>query len=160
MNRLSEPEIQTLYKRLKDENLSIAELARQTGRDKSALYRLFRRRFDYKPSGSSGWSRTLYLPDDPGVLGYIAGIIDGEGCILHRSDGLFQVKVGMTDETVIRWLEEFGGKVVINRKLPNRKLSWTWHVSRKKDVAALLTAILPYMIVKKEKAKLTIDLVS
>jgi hypothetical protein len=104
------------------------------------------------------WSSTLEMGSDPGVLGYVAGIIDGEGSILRTNTGHWQVKVGMTDEPVMRWLHALGGTLAYQsrEREVNRRPVWTWQVSRRRDVVVLLQALMPYLIVKQEKAELAL----
>jgi len=96
---------------------------------------------------------------------YLAGIIDGEGCI-----GVYKAKdkgkylkyfvcvvVKNTSEELIFWLKEnFGGHIKF-QKTKNKKWKdcWGWHVNSKKAVT-LLKKVLPYLIVKKEQAELSI----
>ncbi len=152
---LSAEEALALYERIEAGEVTIAELASETGRDKSALYRLFNRRFGYKAGHAEGfmWPATLTLPDDVAVRAYIAGLIDGDGSIALRADGYWAVLVGMTDEPVIDWLASFGGR----KSRPyspkgNRQTVWQWGVHRRRDVIHLLEAIRPYLIVKASRA--------
>lgn len=99
-------------------------------------------------------------------LAYIAGIIDGEGYIglakqkytePTHGDGfcyVLNVGVGMTEGVISDWLyTEFGGVLSYRNHKGNCRSSWDWRV--KGSVAAeFLEKILPYLIVKKEKAEL------
>lgn len=152
---LKTDEALAMYQRVTSGQVTIAELARETGRDKSALYRLFNRRFGYKAGHAEGymWQATLAVPDDVAVRAYIAGLVDGDGSIARRRDGYWAVLVGMTDEPVIDWLAAFGGR----KSLPyspsgNRQTVWQWGVNRRRDVVHLLDAIRPYLIVKARRA--------
>lgn len=132
---------------------TIRAICADLGIEHSSIYRRLKKKGLVLPK--QGWSSTLHLPNDPFVLGYIAGIIDGEGCISHTTKGYWHVRVAMTDEPVIRWLAQFGGNVQFEDRshLLNRKNCWTWNVSRHRDVTTLLTAISPILIVKKERAQ-------
>lgn len=135
----------------------VRQIAAEAGVSQSALGKLLKRRFDYVPTPFR--RPTLAVPDDPAVRAYIAGIIDGEGsiCFLNKH---WCVKVAMTDENVIRWLHSFGGHFDLHAQSKQlrvdgspRKQAFAWNVHRYHDVIHLLTAIAPYMIVKRAKAE-------
>ncbi len=152
---LKPEESAALYRRVSVDGLTVAELARETGRDKSALYRLFNRRFGYKAGHAAGyaWSPTLRLPQSPERLGYLAGIIDGEGSILRSGEGRWSVKVTMTDEPIMEWMGSLGGRLSgPYQPRGNRKPTWTWTVARRRDVVSLLTAVRPLLFVKAARA--------
>ena len=112
---------------------------------------------------------------------YLAGLLDGEGHITirraktrnkrYRKDGSFGVSTGLhyvsvvaitnTSEVMMRWVKEtFGGNYYPksnNLKHLNWKPSFDWHVSNNKAMERLLLGVLPYLIVKKEQAKLALS---
>lgn len=74
-------------------------------------------------------------------LGYVAGIIDGEGWLGYRQKldrrrgckyGMLRIQVTMTDEDVIRRLHSITGigsvRFIDRSKLPNRQNVWQWSV--------------------------------
>lgn len=130
-------------------------LAREFDRDAANLYGLLHRRYGYVfPGKNSYWPPALTLPTSEAQLGYLAGLIDGEGSLKRRSDGLWNISVGMTDETVIRWLASFGTSTFfINDPPPPRKRFYSWKINRRHDVLAFLRAIEPHLIVKREVAQ-------
>lgn len=93
-------------------------------------------------------------------LAYFAGILDGEGSfVLHRhKDGYrfaCQMQVGNTDVRLLEWIRaRFGGSVNRERR-PNttHKPVYRW-VSQADTMDAVITAVLPYLIVKKDQAEL------
>ena len=100
------------------------------------------------------------------TLAYIAGIIDGEGCIsvsvLHsksgRSHNSIYVKIGNTCEEVIRYIDVLlpGG----TSEVPgygNRKTTYIiqWYGESAIDVIEL---VLPYLIIKRKVAELALDM--
>lgn len=91
------------------------------------------------------------VPTDPATLGYLAGLMDGEGCI-SRNNKCWRVQIAMTDEAVIRWLGSFGGRVSERKLYGNRKPCWRWLLMRQEDVYRFLAAILPHMRVKTDQA--------
>lgn len=93
-------------------------------------------------------------------LAYVAGIIDGEGCIsftLNKTNGelIIRVRVGMTHYAVPQTLQaQFGGAIrVIDRTKNNRKDIMTWEISRTGAVN-VLAQVYPLLVVKKEQARL------
>lgn len=104
-------------------------------------------------------------------LAYAAGIVDGEGCIsVNASDSptrsnaacCLRVYVVNTDEGLIDWfIAKFGGR---KREIPqserdmssfhSKQITWTWALRCSGDVAEFLTAILPYVRVKKKQCAL------
>lgn len=79
-------------------------------------------------------------------LGYVAGIIDGEGWIVLQS-GLVRIGVKMTDLDVLERCQKVTGVGTISGPIEqeDRKPQWTWTVSKQADVAGLLMTIYPLM---------------
>jgi hypothetical protein len=99
---------------------------------------------------------------------YLAGIVDGEGCLTigagkkgtctnYNSIMLVQ----NTSKQLIDWLQtNFGGKVYLSKKETEKtKAAWMWRILKKKDIEILLLAILPYLVVKREQAKILLNFV-
>ncbi len=102
-------------------------------------------------------------------LAYIAGIVDGEGCIgiYHRLDTKgnrsYQlcVQVGNTDKALIEWLHKSFGAYMyehkhyscekIKRKLP----SFVWTIVGNQALS-FLEIVHPYLRIKKEQAEIAI----
>jgi hypothetical protein len=139
--------------------VSVAELARRKGVPPASLYRLLRRR-SLGFSLGARWKPNLNMPTDPATIGYLAGLIDGEGSIKgSHGDEPGKVKhwnitIGMTHEGIMRWLHSLGGTFHINKRdmRTNRQQVYTWQVARTMDVLALLKATRPHLIVKAEIA--------
>jgi hypothetical protein len=97
----------------------------------------------------------IAIPRDERFVAYLAGLFDGEGCITENGQGHYVAQIGMTDETVIRWVAQVGGTVRIedgpNRG--NRKPLYRWRLTAANDVQAFLRAIHPYLIVKQAAAE-------
>ncbi len=101
---------------------------------------------------------------------YIAGIIDGEGCVYvdrwidkRRSSGKYnyipRIKVGMTHEGTVRYLQEkLTGSFYIKEELrTNRyKYQYIWKISSKVCIEVCKKLII-YSITKKNNLKLLID---
>ena len=96
---------------------------------------------------------------------YLAGIIDGEGCLRlgkHTvnggktySYGSFII-IGNTDINLINFLlDHLGGHAspIKSSKKQNKKGGWDWR-PKADDVTAILTRILPFLLVKSRQAEL------
>ncbi len=99
-------------------------------------------------------------------LAYVAGIVDGEGCIDitrrtrpgHKySDFALRVTVTSTDLWLCQMLQMgFGGKVSERSKLRiTRNRTWDWRVERA-HAGRFLELILPYLHLKRPQAELGI----
>jgi len=93
----------------------------------------------------------------PEQLGWVAGIIEGEGSIsttaVQKIGNVYiypLIKVTMTDEDMVRRLHEWTGLGRVSGPFspPSRgdnKPHWDWNVNRIAHVEALLTAIWPFL---------------
>lgn len=98
---------------------------------------------------------------------YAAGIIDGEGClIISRSnrDSYFnyygRIHVKNTDTRLMKWLvDNFGGNIHVHKpKSVKHSVAYSWYFAgNAKSKELFLLAIMPYLIVKKEQAKVLVD---
>jgi hypothetical protein len=100
------------------------------------------------------------------VLAYLAGIIDGEGCISLRrilekgkcAKWDIRIYVVSTDKILIDWLQSnFGGTTYsrISKKNPHWKRKHEWIIS-KKALTPILTAIYPFLVIKKQHCEIAI----
>lgn len=103
---------------------------------------------------------------------YLAGIIDGEGCITigMRSPNpaareksfniVYNLRVEMTDEKLIRWIHEATGcgNVYHNKsKKAGHKETWLW-TATSRQAAEILAKVRPFLRLKFEQADLFIEL--
>ena len=98
-------------------------------------------------------------------LAYLAGILDGEGYIsIHRlkkaKDKEYKsyvpiVTIQMTDFQPVRLFKRiFGGFYAeYPKQLKSGKVVYVWSVHTHKNVQIVLTALLPYLQIKKKEAK-------
>lgn len=99
-------------------------------------------------------------------LGYIAGILDGEGSISlkrqrsigRRCFGTF-IQVTSTNQDILYFLKRKLGGGVYNHSHKysinhNLKKSWVWHLRQHREIESLLKKLLPYLIIKKKHALL------
>ena len=92
---------------------------------------------------------------------YIAGIIDGEGSIIMNYDKPKTnpaIQVANTNETLMNWLLEkitAGNKTVVHRNRHNPKWQdvYQLYINGIKNVYDICQVLLPYLIIKKEKAE-------
>jgi hypothetical protein len=87
---------------------------------------------------------------------YIAGLIDGEGCITYR-EKYPKVSIYNTSKELIEWIQKTLGLGTIHldvrRKGKERwKPCYTYGTSNFHDIYALLSRVLPYLKIKREKA--------
>ena len=107
---------------------------------------------------------------ETGQLGYLAGSIDGEGCVsIQKSKprrncgypyGRFDLMLSIenTDLRLMEWLKRnFGGRIWTSRKRlkANHKFELHWRINSNK-AAVLLEACLPFLVIKKEQARIAI----
>lgn len=105
---------------------------------------------------------------DKAKYGYLAGIIDGEGCITigagRRNDCINYnaiILVQNTSKELIDWLQKyFGGYVYLSKKETDKnKAAWMWRITKQKEVELILLAVLPYLVIKREQAKILLSFV-
>jgi hypothetical protein len=96
---------------------------------------------------------------------YIAGLFDGEGCVLISTKQRFgravfwlEISITNTDKPVLDWiLATVGGRMQKkpHNKKGNRDL-WRWRASSR-EAAGVLEILLPYLRIKREQARLAIE---
>ena len=106
---------------------------------------------------------------DKAKYGYLAGIIDGEGCITigrgFRPNGTINynaiIAVTNTNKDVIVWIQRnFGGGFYLSKGNDARcKPSYRWRLFKKESIELILLAILPYLIIKKQQAQILLNFV-
>ena len=111
------------------------------------------------------YGTVVRVPTDTDKLAYIAGLVDGEGCIdIHshqsprRQTKSYQLRltISNTSPAPIEWLvRNVGGSVDGGRN--SRQLCYNWNVL---DVNAenLLRALLPFLVVKHDQAVIGLEI--
>lgn len=111
---------------------------------------------------SFGRISTLQLPDAETDLAYIAGLFDGEGHIslVPVVYGRMALRVGITntDVGVIQWLKGFGGQARDKDNDGRDRTCYVWQITARRESVELLTALLPYLRIKRGKAVLALQL--
>lgn len=105
---------------------------------------------------------------------YLAGFVDGEGSFSitkglsgRKRDGskyvTFKLSLSVcnTNRDVMTWIAKtFGGKVLTGsnaNRNPKYKTRYSWTLSSFKDIERVTISILPYLIVKRQQAILTLE---
>ena len=103
----------------------------------------------------------------------LAMCIDCEGCIsIHfnswkgtpNSNGIYNMEIAVinTDLRLMEWLvSNFGGRYYSRSKNTPKewKLSYQWRVTGRSNREKILLGILPYLLLKREQAKLAIEFI-
>jgi hypothetical protein len=94
---------------------------------------------------------------------YCAGLFDGEGhvSICIRKTGSLQIQISCYNtvkEALLVLQRCYGGKVRACKRRPNRKQSYAWW-AWKQDAFFALTKMLPWLIIKRRKAKFALALI-
>jgi len=98
---------------------------------------------------------------------YLAGIMDGEGSITfvkhhrNRSRGRYiypLTRIANTSEALIAWIKDrvpYGATHTVNR--PDRRSKLVHHIAwAGKDAVAILSDLLPYLVIKRDQAELVL----
>lgn len=99
---------------------------------------------------------------------YLAGIIDGEGSIVLKrsrirsktSDAVWtyyrlELRVGNTSIELLEWIKQFGGNYYYEKTKDGQKPRYQWCITTR-GAAEILEEVLPYLIIKREKAEAAI----
>jgi|SoiMetStandDraft_2_1073263.scaffolds.fasta_scaffold00037_9 hypothetical protein len=101
------------------------------------------------------------------TMSYLAGIVDGEGCIglehlsptKNRKKDYYvcRLTVVNTSEELMKLLvSSLKGQYDTRKKIEGRKTCYRWHVFGK-DLEQAILALLPYLRIKKKQAKLVLE---
>ena len=112
----------------------------------------------------------LHIPSDPALLAYVAGLLDGEGCIrIHSSfepatsrslSHSLRIGIANTDERLMLWLSDtFGGGLHEKKRRGSRSPNWKpcfdWSL-HSHQAEAFLRSVEPYLVIKKAQAQLAL----
>lgn len=105
-------------------------------------------------------------------LEYLAGIVDGEGCISihcqkqHRSNRngrcyphyALGISVFQQDVRLMKWLvAHFGGQYYKHSHVGEHSQGYSWHAPTGKDREQFILSLIPYLLLKQEQAKLALE---
>ena len=87
------------------------------------------------------------------LLGYMAGIIDGEGCIRlgrNKGNGQYQmmIQVGMVELHAISLLQETFGGNIREERVPNRRSIYRWVLGKREEVINFIEVMEPLLLIK------------
>lgn len=166
LHRRAEQRRRNVYRRLFDDGCSIDEIASVYNVSINAV------RNGLAHSGAK-FKTNRGLPIEPteATLAYVAGIIDGEGCIrIKRRRGWregsprydLEITVTNTEKALLLWLQEnLGcGSIYDKDRSAARKPHWNptfaWRVTELK-AADLLRRIHPYLVIKKSQCETALE---
>ena len=87
-------------------------------------------------------------------LVYLAGLFDGEGCVVVKSHRRAGITLSMNDEPTITWLQAtFGGRLLRQKK------QYRWELDRVADLAWLLPRLIPFTRLKRLRLEAALALV-
>ena len=105
-------------------------------------------------------------------IGYLAGIIDGEGCLnlytcidkkkIKKTYTYCRLTINTTDILLSNWLKEKIGVGGVNKEQrkkpkPHHKQVYIYLMAAERDLLNLLLWIEPHLIIKKQKARECIE---
>lgn len=80
---------------------------------------------------------------------WLAGVIDGEGCVHERKDGNVELSITQNDRRLLYHVRRVTGLGHITRDDRSNK----WRVYARENVRYVLAKTLPFLILKKNKAR-------
>ena len=105
-------------------------------------------------------------PREAALMGYLAGIMDGEGTIgikKYMPKGrnrtmcyYLYLYLGMQDKEVVSLFHDVFGGNIREERVPNQKSMWRWTAQGKIHVAAVLNVLMLNLRVKREQAILAL----
>ena len=98
------------------------------------------------------------FPDDETMWAWVAGVLDGDGsitkCIRNGEHHSLDLRLVSTCRSCTTFLKDsIGGNVIIRQPRLGSKVLYLWQSYRQKANVDALTKMLPYLVVKAEKAK-------
>lgn len=155
-------EAEKLWKR----GLSAAAVARRLGIPESTITHYLQKAV----GGSVGRNRiaSVHMPQDAVQLAYLAALFDSEGCISGTSrPGHWQLTITNTSDDLRNWLGRLGGRFYTPKRQPSwkadrdlRKAVWVWKITADLDVLIFLEALLPFLVIKRDKARAVVAALS
>jgi hypothetical protein len=118
-------------------------------------------------SRSSVTTDTQDLPFKTNLVNaYFAGFFDGEGCITFgKNNGFDSIRVllGNTEKSLLDIMQKrYGGHVYVlgGKSRPEHHAPmWQWQLNRKDGIEKFLLQMIPYLHIKRDKAKLALGFV-
>jgi len=145
------------------EGKTIAQISEQLGVGNGTVQRAIAKYGKPRPNGTR--QQTIHMPQDAAQIGYIAGLLDGEGNLQLKEDHesiSCKLAIYNTCQEVIDWLHvTIGGNVQVqSREKKGWQTCYIWALYRAKDIYVLLKAVQPYLIIKREKCDMMLELLT
>ncbi len=107
-------------------------------------------------------AQTITVPTNLLALGYLAGLVDGEGTIgtiapTKRRGETARIAVYNNNTDVMAWLCRIVGGASRLSDRRGRVPGYTWQIAAVRDVYVLCKALLPCLIIKRANAQSVID---
>jgi hypothetical protein len=90
----------------------------------------------------------------PAELGWLAGIIEGEGCFPRSDKPCGRLRVAMTDRDIIERLHEVTGLGLVHdrgRRDDRHKQVWDWTVLRRENMCAVAQVLAPLFLQRRRQ---------
>jgi lambda repressor-like predicted transcriptional regulator len=146
--------------------IPMTEVAKRIGTSHSTVRRILAiHNCKIRPHGLR--RRMIRIPSDPAIIGYFAGLLDGEGNLQlkHKHHGKSvggKMAIYSTTPGVMSWLNRNIGGIIRWDTKRTTKHGWKpmgiWEVYRAQDMASLLKVVFPMLIVKRKQAKRLLQL--
>ena len=97
--------------------------------------------------------------------GYIAGLLDGEGCIaILKNNNTYtqRVNISNTNKETLDWIQNrLGfGNVKPKQQTGNRRQGYDWCTGDHEEIRQLIELVLPILRIKKKQALLILEFIS
>ena len=97
-------------------------------------------------------------------ISYMAGIIDGEGCIsinYARKSGEYRMRISITntDRILLDWVQERYGGYIYERKkqMPHYKRKYEWCIFAHRPQRKFIEALAETLIIKRDRALIGLE---
>lgn len=89
-------------------------------------------------------------------IGYLAGLIDGEGSFHIRDERRVDIRVDSTDLDILERAFTYSGGLgyisgPFQRRNSDRKKIWTWTIGKAEDVIFIIESIMPHMSLRRQE---------
>ena len=90
---------------------------------------------------------------------YLAGLFDGEGTFSTYYSTALRIEVTNTKIELMEWLvQHFGGQYYSHRRSNSKHcIAYGWRPKGRSNGERLLLGLLPYLVIKKEQAKVALE---
>jgi LAGLIDADG-like domain len=90
---------------------------------------------------------------------YFAGFFDGEGCISGDKKHSLRLALVNTDKRILEYFKSrYGGNIRQFVRHDGWSACWIWELGDMRQIESILLQLLPYLIVKREQAKVALNI--